>query len=213
MESADDRFVSQLPLCSWHGVTCDYGKWHKKECAELVRFKNLQIGVQGNKVRNLAEEMCKMKKWNGRLVVTFGCDAIICSWNKLSDQGRRYNFDEECQPCPDGKSSKHLGSDLCNPNASTDDSEAASAPIVIDDTPSHSNPTKESRSKPIQSQRRGGLRGATKAFIILVGLAVPTIILYDLRGAYVRRKESKESIKYSIQMDPVWRIPLNLWSR
>ena len=58
---------------------------------------------------------------------------------------------------------------------------------------------------PIQPRRAGPSRsrhkaeavsgGATKDFIILVGLAVPTIILYALWGAYVRRKDSKESIK------------------
>ena len=39
------------------------------------------------------------------------------------------------------------------------------------------------------------LGGATKAFFILVSRRVPTIILYALRGAYVSRNESKESIK------------------
>ena len=57
--------------------------------AELARFKKLQIDVQGNKLNNVAEELCKMKKWNGGLVGTFGCDAILCPRNNFSDEGRR----------------------------------------------------------------------------------------------------------------------------
>ena len=75
MESSDDELVDQLPLCSWHGVTCDDGKRHEEEGefpAEIPHFKKIQIDVQGNKLRNLAEEMCTMKKRNGRLVGTFG---------------------------------------------------------------------------------------------------------------------------------------------
>ena len=60
---------------------------------------------------------------------------------------------------------------------------------------SQQNPTKESRSNPIQEKRGGGIGGATKAFIILVGLAVPTIMIYTLRGGYIRIKDSKESIQ------------------
>ena len=45
--------------------------------AEITRSKKLQINVQGNKPINLSEELCKMKKCNGRLVGTFGCDAIL----------------------------------------------------------------------------------------------------------------------------------------
>ena len=199
-ECADDELVDQLPLCSWHGVTCADVKRHNKEGelpSELARFKKIHIDAQGNKLINLAEELCKMKKWNGGLVGTFGRDAILCPRNNFSAKGRRENIDDECQPYPDGKSSKHLGSDRCKPNSATDNLEAASAPTVISETPSQSNPTKDIRSKPIQEQSGGGLRGATKAFIILVGLTVPTIILYALRGVYVYRKESKESIKIS----------------
>ena len=154
-----------------------------------------------------------MKKRNGVLVGTLGCDAILCPRNTFSAEGRRENVDEECQSCINGNSSKYLVSDMCKANASTDDSEAASDPTVISKTPIQSNPSKYIRSKPIQAQIGGVLRGATKAFIILVDLAVPTIILYDLMGAYVCRKESKESIKDSIWMDSLWRLPLTLRSR
>ena len=98
----------------------------------------------------------------------------------------------------DGNISKNLVSDRCESNDATDNSEDASSPTVIDETTSQSNPTKGIRSKPIQAKIRGGLGGSTKAFIILVGLVVPTIILYALQGAYARIKESKESMKYSI---------------
>ena len=117
----------------------------------------------------------------------------------LSAEGRRENFDEECQACPDGNSSNNLVSDWCEPNSATEDSEAASK-------------TKESRSKTIHAKSGGGTGESTKSFIILVGLAAHTIILYALRSVYVHRKESKDSIKYSIWMDPVWRLPLTLWS-
>ena len=130
----------------------------------------------------------------------------------LSAEGRRENFDEECHACPDGNSPKNLVSDWCDPNAVTEDLEAASAPTVIADTPSQYNPTKESRYKTIHAKSGGGTGESTKSFIILVGLAVHTIILYALRSVYVHRKESKDSIKYSIWMDPVWRLPLTLWS-
>ena len=103
------------------------------------------------------------------------------------------NVDEECQLCPNGKSSNYLGSYWYYSNAATDYSEAASAPTVISDTPSQSNPTNEIRYKPIQAQSGGGLEGSTKNFIIMVSLTVPATILYTLRGAYVRKKESKES--------------------
>ena len=89
--------------------------------AELDHFKKLHIDVQGNNLINLVEEMCKMKKWNGGLVGTFGFDTILCPWNNFSDEGRRWNVGEECQPCPGGESSKHLGSYRCEPNAVTDD--------------------------------------------------------------------------------------------
>ena len=163
--------------------------------AELNHFKNLQFDAQGNKLINLVEELCKMKKCNGGLVGTFVCDAIIRPWNTFSAEDRRENSDEECQPCPNDNSSKHLESDQCDPNDATDNSEAASSPTVIADTPSQSNPTKWSRSNPIQAQIRGGIGGATKSFIIMAGLAVPTIILYALWGSYVHRKDSKEFLK------------------
>ena len=61
------------------------------------------------------------------------------------------------------------------------------------------------QASPIQPRRAGSSRsrkkseaflgGATKSFIILVGLVFPTIITYHIRGVYVRRKDSKESIK------------------
>ena len=212
MESSDNKFLDQLLLCSWYGVTCADGKWNYEKGefpAEIARFKKIQINVQGNKLSNLAEDMCKMKKWKGGLVVTFGCDAILCPRNTFYAQVIRENVDEECQPCPDGNISNHLVSDRCDPNATTDDSEVASSPTVIADPPIQYNPTKGRRSKTIKEQSRRGLGGATKAFIIMVGLAVSTIILYALWGAYVRRKES---IKYSIWMDTVWRLPLTLWS-
>ena len=110
-------------LCSWHGVTCDDGKRHDEEGefpAELARFKTIQIDVQGNKLRNLAEELCKIKKRNGGLAGTFVCDAILYPQNTLYAEGRRDNVDEECQPCPDGNRSNHLGSDRCKSNAATD---------------------------------------------------------------------------------------------
>ena len=91
--------------------------------------------------------------------------------------------------------SNNLVSDWYEPNAATDDSEATSSPTVIAETPSQYNPTKEIQSKPIQAQIGGSLGGATNDFIILTGQGFPTIILYSLRGVYVCRKESKESIK------------------
>ena len=51
---------------------------------ELAGFKNIQIDFKSNKLNNLAEELCKMNKWNGVLVVTFGCDDILCPWNTFS---------------------------------------------------------------------------------------------------------------------------------
>ena len=97
MESANDELVYQLPLCSWNGVTCADGKRHDGEGefpAELARFKKLHVDVQCNKLRNLAEELRKMNKWNGGMVVTFGCDAILCPRNTLSTEGRKKNFDD-----------------------------------------------------------------------------------------------------------------------
>ena len=138
MDSSDDELVDQLPLCSWNGVTCDDGKRNEEEVefpADIAHFKKIHINVQGNKLRNLGEEMCNMKKRNGRLVGTFGCDAIFFPQNNFSSESRRGNVYEECQPCPDGNSSKHLGSDCYNPNASTENSEAASSPRVISETP------------------------------------------------------------------------------
>ena len=126
--------VDQLPLCSWYDVTCVYGKWHKEGGeipAENDRFNKLQIDVQGNKLRNLAEDLCKMKRWNGVLVGTFLCDDILFPWNTFSDEGIRENFNEEFQPCPDGNSSNHLGSERYKPNAASDKSESALAPTVI----------------------------------------------------------------------------------
>ena len=61
----------------------------------------------------------------------------------LREQGRISN--EECKSFPDGNRYKNLVSDRCKLNAATDDSEAVSAPTVIAETPSQSNPTKESR--------------------------------------------------------------------
>ena len=75
MESSEDELVDQLSLCSWNGVTCDDGKRHEEEVefpADIAHFKKIQIDVQGNKLRNLGEEMCTMKKRNGKLVVIFG---------------------------------------------------------------------------------------------------------------------------------------------
>ena len=172
--------------------------------AVLDHLKKLQINVQGNKPIHLEEEMCKMKNFNDGLVGTFGCDAILFTWNNVND---------ECHPCLDGNSSNNLGSYRWDPNADTDNSESASFPTVIDETPSQYNTTKQRRSNTIQSQGGGGISGTTKAFIVLVGLTVPAIIIYALRGTYIHRNESKESIKSSIWMDPVWRLTLNLWSR
>ena len=125
MESADNELVNQLPLWSWNSVTCAYGKRHDEEGelpAERSRFKKLQIDVQGNKLINLAEELFKIKKCNGVMMGTFGCDAILCTCNTFSAEGRRENVDEECQPYTDGNSSKNLESYWCEPNSTTDDS-------------------------------------------------------------------------------------------
>ena len=62
--------------------------------AELDRLNKIQIYVQGNKPRNLEEEMWKMKKWNGGLVGTFGFDAIICPQDTFYAKLRRNNVDE-----------------------------------------------------------------------------------------------------------------------
>ena len=126
-------------LCSWHGVTFGDGEHHDKEDefpAELDRFKKIQIDVQGNKLSNFAEELCKIKKWNGGLVVTFVCDAILYFQNTFSAEGRRDNVYEYFHPCPDGNSSNYLGSDRCKSNADTDNSKSAISPRVISDTPS-----------------------------------------------------------------------------
>ena len=107
----------------WRGVTCAGGKRHNEGGdfpTELSRLKKLQIDVQGNKLSNVEEYMCKMKNWNGRLVGTCGCDAIFCPWNTFSAEGRRKNVGEDCQPCPDGKIPKHLVPDQCEPNAASD---------------------------------------------------------------------------------------------
>ena len=61
--------------------------------ADLALFKNLHIDVQGNKLSNLAEDMCKMKKWDSGLVGTFGCDAILCPQNIFSAKGIIRNVD------------------------------------------------------------------------------------------------------------------------
>ena len=124
VDSYDDELFDQLPLFYQHGVTCADGKRHNEQgefTAELACFKKLQIDVQVKKLRNLEEELYKMKNFNGGLMGTSGCDAILCPRNTLSAKGRRENSDEECPPCPDGDSSKHLGSDHCEPNDATDD--------------------------------------------------------------------------------------------
>ena len=90
--------------------------------ADLARFMKLHMDAQGNKPINLVEELCKMKNWNGRLVVIFGRGTILFPWNTFSIEVRRDNVDEECQPCPNGNSSKHLGSYLRKTNATTDNS-------------------------------------------------------------------------------------------
>ena len=122
-----------------------------------------------------------MKKWNGGLVVTLECDAILCHRNSFYDDGKMEDADEECQTCPDGNRSNHLGSYRCDPNAATDNLEATSSPTVNSDTQIQSNPTKDSWSKPIQAQSGGGLGKNIKSFIILLGLTVPNIILYALQ--------------------------------
>ena len=141
-------------------------------------------------------------------MVIFGYDTILCPWNTFSSEIRRENVDEECQPCPDGNSSKRLVSDRCNTNAATKNSEAASSPTVISDTPRQSNPTKYIRSKLIQAQSRGGLEGATKAFIVPV--ASRSLLSYYIPyGVRISTERSPRSLlKYSICMDPVWRLPL-----
>ena len=59
--------------------------------ADLSRFKKLHIDVQGNKLSNLVEDMCNMKKWNGVMVVTFGYYAILCPKNTFPVEGIRNN--------------------------------------------------------------------------------------------------------------------------
>ena len=61
---------------------------------EISRFKKHHIDVQGKIISNFSEEQCKMKEWNGGLVGTFGCDAILCPRHNLSDEGRRENVDD-----------------------------------------------------------------------------------------------------------------------
>ena len=74
-------------------------------------------------------------------MVTFGCNAILSLQNTLSAKYIRENANEECQTCPDGNRSKHLGSDWRDPNAADNDTEAAPPPKVISDTPSQYNLT------------------------------------------------------------------------
>ena len=51
-------------------------------------------------------------------------------------------------------------------------------------------PIQSRRSGPSQSRQKigGGIGGVTKALIILVGIAVPNIIIYAFRDTYVCRK-------------------------
>ena len=62
--------------------------------AELARFKKLQIDVQGNKLSNLAEDLCKMKNRNGGLVGTFVFNDIFCPSNTFYAEVIRENVDE-----------------------------------------------------------------------------------------------------------------------
>ena len=76
------------------------------------------------------------------MVGTIGCDAILHFYNTFSAEYIRGNADKKCHPCPDETSSKQLVSDRCKYNADADNSECASVPKFITDTPSQSNKTK-----------------------------------------------------------------------
>ena len=42
-ESADEKLVDQLPLCSWHGVTCADGKRHDEEGVTSLDLSNNRL--------------------------------------------------------------------------------------------------------------------------------------------------------------------------
>ena len=164
--------------------------------SELSRFKKLQIDVQGNRLNNVAVELCEMKKWNGGLVGAFGCDAILCPRDTFNAQGRREKEDEVCQSCHDGYGPhhfvSHLGSDRCVPEpepANNDSDLMGRGPTEV-----KSGADRPAPSQSEQIQAGEGLNGVTR-FVILIGLAVPIVILYALRKAHIRSEEGKESIE------------------
>ena len=40
---ADDELVDQLPVCSWHVVTCAYGKWQNEKGVTILDFPHNQL--------------------------------------------------------------------------------------------------------------------------------------------------------------------------
>ena len=48
-ESADEKLVDQLPLCSWHGVTCADGKRHDEEGVTSLDLSHNRLLVHVHK--------------------------------------------------------------------------------------------------------------------------------------------------------------------
>ena len=83
--------------------------------SELQDFSNLTIRLEGNKISDIAPELCSKSDWmNGDVGKVGSCDAILCpkgTWNAYGRAGDRLST--LCQSCT---SNNYLGSTFCGDN-------------------------------------------------------------------------------------------------
>jgi len=83
----------------------------------LSRFSNLFLGITGNRIDNIPEELCFKQDWMKGLVNLYGCDAIACDNGHYNFKaGRQETSDDPCKVCDEDDGSKgDIGSYVCEP--------------------------------------------------------------------------------------------------
>eukprot|EP00555_Chaetoceros_dichaeta_P010455 CAMPEP_0198253496 /NCGR_PEP_ID=MMETSP1447-20131203/3899_1 /TAXON_ID=420782 /ORGANISM="Chaetoceros dichaeta, Strain CCMP1751" /LENGTH=2259 /DNA_ID=CAMNT_0043939185 /DNA_START=169 /DNA_END=6945 /DNA_ORIENTATION=+ len=68
--------------------------------SELGRFPDLFLGIAGNKISKVPEELCRINKWMNGNVGLYGCDAIACSSGSFNSKSGKQDTDsDKCEDC------------------------------------------------------------------------------------------------------------------
>ena len=75
------------------------------------RFVDLLLDLTGNKLTEIAHEICGLDTWMDGAVAEFQCAAVLCPVGTFNDFGRQTDVDSPCRPCIENK---FMGAKSCN---------------------------------------------------------------------------------------------------